>query len=261
MDFDTCRKTLARPAHLEAWPRLQVPLQTSNTGSSGTFLAQDETAVQWWVKPLNNLQNPKVVVTDYVIGKMGSLIGAAVCEVSVVVIPPELEGWEFRPGSHLAQGNAHGSRHVADATEYRDLRDRDRDDNRIRQTGLFALFDWCWGSDGQWLYQASNDNSIFSHDHGHYLPGGPGWTIDSLQTSVDLTHYSELKINELNLGELGRLVERLRAIKVEEIMDVLSEIPADWPVDNAELETLGWFLSQRSGTCSRRLAEIMTSLQ
>ena len=86
-----------------------------------------------------------MIVTEHIVGRAGALIDAPVCEVSLVRIPEELAGWEFRPGARLQAGFAHASLAVEDALEVvGKLNYRERDDNRRRHVGVFALYDWCW---------------------------------------------------------------------------------------------------------------------
>ena len=146
---------------------VDVPLQPSPRGGSGTFLAEASDNQRWWVKPQNNLQGAKVVVTEYVVGSAGRVIEAPVCEVKLARIPPEIAGWEFRPGATLTPGIACASRAVEGAFESRNLEHRERDDNAVRHAGVFALYDWCWGGgDDQWLYCEIDDRKVYSHDHG-----------------------------------------------------------------------------------------------
>jgi hypothetical protein len=149
----------ARPQDPEV-RTVDLPLQPSPAGGSGTFLALASDGQRWWVKPHNNLQGPKVIVTEFVVGRAGALIGAPVCDVAIVEIPEELTGWEFRPGARLEPGLAHASRAVDDAQEVRALDYRDRDDNRRRHAGVVALYDCCWGGDDQWLYSETDDRKV-----------------------------------------------------------------------------------------------------
>lgn len=122
-----------------------------------------------------------VPVNEQLAGRLGMLIGAPVCEPQLVRIPSDLIGWEIRPGTGrlLEEGWVHGSLAVEPVVETRDLSSRSTDDNPRRHAGIYALHDWLGGSDAQWL--AAGPESIFySHDHGHYFPGGPAWTSASL---------------------------------------------------------------------------------
>jgi hypothetical protein len=235
-------------------PVIEVPIKPSPRGGSGTFLAADSTGMQWWVKPLNNNQGERVTVTELIVAKVGELLEAPVCECSAVRLPPEIEGWEFRPGSTIVAGLAHGSRSVTGVQEDRQLLYRDRDDNVRRHAGVLALYDWCWGGDDQWLYSEPEDRQLYSHDHGWYLPEtGPTWSEPTLAARVDEAHTAGWPTDGLNGDELGRLSASLRGLQREQLVTVLSEIPASWPVTNTELEAVGWFLERRAGAVADRL--------
>ena len=229
-------------------------MQPSSRGGSGTFLAADDKGEQWWVKPLNNRQGERVTITEVIVGAVGKLIGAPVCEATVVTLPEELRGWEFRPGSQLEPGLAHASRAVTAAIEDRQLLHRDRDDNRRRHAGVFALYDWCWGGDDQWLYSQSADSQLFSHDHGWYLPEvGATWTEAALTTRVDEPHPPSGPTDGMDDAELARLSDQLRGLDVADLVGALRTIPETWPVTDAELEAVGWFLQYRAKPVAARL--------
>ena len=236
---------------------IETPLQQSPRGGSGVFLAADTSNQQWWVKPLNNMQSERVTITEAVIGAVGRIIGAPVCETEVVMIPEELRGWEFLPGRLLEPGLAHASRAVEMAIESRELLYRNDDDNRRRHAGVFALYDWCWGGDDQWLYSRSDENCLFSHDHGWYLPErGATWDEASLVRRVDQPHLPVWSSEGIDEAELLRLAERLRGVTTDELAAVLRSIPHDWPVIDSELECLGWFLQRRTKAVATRLERL-----
>jgi hypothetical protein len=232
---------------------IEQPLVPSPSGGSGTFLAVTSDRQRWWVKPQNNLQGPRVIVAENVVGRVGALIGAPVCEVAVVIIPEELVGWEFRPGAKLEAGLAHASLAVSDAQELRQLEYRDRDDNHRRHAGVFALYDWCWGADDQWLHCESDDRKLYSHDHGMYLPDGPAWSEASLLAQVDEAHPLGYTARGLDADALIGFADRIETISREEIAKIMSSVPASWPASDGELEALGFFLERRAPAVAARL--------
>lgn len=235
-------------------PVIEIPIKPSPRGGSGTFLAADATGQRWWVKPLNNNQHPRVTVTEAIIAATGSLIDAPVCESSVVLLPPEIAGWEFRPGSSIQEGYAHASRHVTDAIEDRSLRDRERDDNAKRHVGVFTLYDWCWGGDDQWLYAELEDKKLYSHDHGWYLPEtGATWDVGALTARASEAHPAPWPTTGLDAAEIANCAQRLRALTHEALVAALRGIPESWPVSDAELAGVGWFLEHRAPDVAARL--------
>jgi hypothetical protein len=240
---------------------VRTPLQPSTRGGSGTFLAECTDGGQWWIKPSNHLQGGKVLVTEFLVGRLGALIGAPVCEVALIGIGPEVVGWEFRPGHVLVAGVGNGSRGVPDAVELNSLEARERDDNRRRHAGVFALYDWCWGGDDQWLYCETSDRMLYSHDHGWYFPEtGAEWSEATLLGHVGDPHQAPHTIVNLDQTEVNRLADRLDEVTSEDLASILRAIPPSWPVSNAELGALGFFLEVRARGVADRLRVLAAGL-
>jgi hypothetical protein len=72
-----------------------LPLQQSTAGGSGSFLVSEDDGRKYWCKCLQNPQSPRVPINEQLVGRIGQLIGAAVCDVTLIKIPAELEHWEF----------------------------------------------------------------------------------------------------------------------------------------------------------------------
>ena len=223
----------------------------SRRSGSGTFRGIADRG-RWWVKPTNGLHGARASLNEWIVGRAGALIEAPVCETALVRIPEELAGEEFAPGVVLVPGFASGSRHVERVVEERTLSHRAEDDNRARHAGVFALYDWCWGADDQWLYAAADHNTLYSHDHGFYLTGR-GWTVESLRKFVDHAHQPTASADGLDTATLERYATRLDAVSDEELAGMLRAVPPGWPVSADELNAVGWFLSRRAEAVARRL--------
>lgn len=198
------------------------------------------------------------VAIEYVVSKVGQLIGAPVCEGGLIRIPRELAGWPLGTG-RLEAGLAHASLALPRAVEHRHaLVSRTRDDNRRRQAGVHALWDWCFGSDPQWLYDLDNDESIYSHDHGLYLPSNDGcWKRQHLIQCAD--EPNELPDTPHGLSEeaVEEVSTALEKISRDALVNILCGVPASWPVDNDDLEALGWFLEYRAPAVAGRIRTLV----
>lgn len=229
-----------------------LPLKQSTEGGAGSFLVRSDDNDRYWCKVVNNDQSPRLPATEQVVGRLGKLIGAGVCDVSLVWIPDDLAGWEYRPGKQLEAGWAHGSRDVEPVTLASQLEHRANDDNRRRHAGYFALYDWLVGADPQWLIRVPSDWMYFSHDHGHYLPGGPNWSIQSLRDHGADEHRLAQDIAGLDGAELHRLADALEAMTEADIAESLEDLPHEWLSDD-ELEEVISFASARGGPVADRL--------
>jgi hypothetical protein len=210
---------------------------------------------KWFVKAPNQSQGGMVLATEYIVSRLGALIKAPTCVGEIIWVPSELAGFEFQPGVRLALGYGHGTLMVADAIEVRGApARRSEDDNRRRHVGIFAMYDWCWGSDEQWLHCTTDDWRIYSHDHGWYLPpSGPTWEASSLIASVHLPHPLPADTAGLDREAVANVAGRLDAVDRTAVRDILMGLPLAWGVDDSDLEVLGWFLEERAPEVATRL--------
>ena len=225
-------------------------------GGSRPLLMYDADDAMWWVKHLNNPQGAMVPVNEQIVAGCGALIGAFACEVAVIEVTDALSGDVH--GVRVEPGLAHGSRHVDGAYNDRRLAYRGRDDNARRHVGAYALHDWCWGEDSQWLYAFGDEYKAYSHDHGYFFPNGPRWNAvaERVLDHADVPHVLQAPHGGLEADEVSRMSERLGAIGAEDLVDVLSCIPPQWPVSDRALEIIGCFLERRAPQAARRLLEL-----
>jgi hypothetical protein len=233
-------------------PVAVLPLKPSAEGGSGAFLVRCDDGNRYWCKVSNNGQSIRVPVTEQIIGRLGRLVGVATCDVSLVWIPDELAGWEYRPGRRLEPGWAHGSSDIEPVTPSWQLDHRPNDDNQRRHAGFFALYDWLYGDDAQWLVRVPADWMFFSHDHGYYLPGSPDWTIESLQSVGDAERALEQDRSNLDPLEMLRMASQLEGLTEEDIGQALDDLPQEWISDD-ELEEVVRFARRRGVAVASRL--------
>lgn len=228
-----------------------LPLRQSTIGGSGSFQIAASDGQRYWCKALNNPQSQRVPITEQIVGRLGRLIGVAVCEVALVRLDG-IAGWNFRADSVVEPGWAHGSLAVDPALETRGLAHRSEDDNARRHAGFYALHDWLLGGDPQWLQATSEDNAYYSHDHGFFLRG-PAWTGAQLA----LLHHEASTLSPdpsgLDADELHRLADRLESLSIDELEREISTLPAGWPVSDDELDAVVALADGRRGAVAARL--------
>lgn len=240
-----------------------APEAAGNTWS-GPFRATANDRNSYFVKSLQTCPRGQEasLAVEQIVARVGELIGAPVCETSLIRIPAALAGTQLRHGfPPLQEGIAHASRALehADEAGRPNLIDRAKDDNTRRHVGVYALYDWCFGSDPQWLYDRDNDRTTYSHDHGLYFPphGMGGWTRQALIDHVG-------RANELRDARGGLSAEAvkgtalaLEAVTRDDLVKVLCSIPRSWPVPDRDLEALGWFLEMRAPAVAARVRNLM----
>lgn len=236
--------------------RVVALLQQSRSGGSGAFLGQCDDGRRYWLKVLNNGQGPRVPITEQIVARAGRMIDAPVCEVRTASIGATLAGWEFRRGRVVEPGIAHASLAVQPCVEVRAMQRRSDDSNARRHLGIMALYDWCWGSDPQWLINVDQDGAFYSHDHGWYLPPrGAGWSEAAMMASVGLPNEFKDPGGGILAQDVLEIAEKLKSVQREAIADALRTIPQEWPVDDQELECVGFFLESRACGVAQRLIE------
>jgi hypothetical protein len=257
---------MAKSERSEAPPHVTAiaPLSPSQAGGSGSFLLLADDQRKYWCKTLNNNQGPRIPVTEQIVARLGARVGVAVCRVSLVYIPEDLVGWEFvrgqNPPKRLEEGYAHGSVLVEGVTETRTLADRERDENSVRHAGFFALYDWLVGDDPQWLVAGADESRYWSHDHGHYLTS-PNWTQQTLAAALGAAHELAAEHRGLDVSELRRLADALRALESDSIPSLLRGIPLSWPVTDNELDAVVEFADQRRTPVAERLSRMADRLE
>jgi hypothetical protein len=211
-----------------------VAPESAGASWGGPFRATASDNRAYFVKSLQTCpQDQQASLTvEQVVAQVGSLIGAPVCETSLIRIPAPLAGWAPRQGSPpLQEGIAHASLAVGHAEETRpSLAARAKDDNSRRHVGVYALYDWCWGTDPQWLYDLDNDRMTYSHDHGLYFPpeGRGGWTRQDLVDRADQAHELPDARDGLSSEAAKSVALALEHVSQNDLAAVLSSVPASW---------------------------------
>jgi hypothetical protein len=230
-----------------------LPLRQSSAGSSGSFLVRADDGMRYWCKAINNPQGTRVPINEQIVGRFAALLAAACCAVKLVRIPSALVGWEYRVGYKLEDGWVHGSVDVPGSLETHQLDHRTDDDNAKRDCGFFVVFDWLWGQDEQWLEVPARDHMYYSHDHGHYFPGGPSWTTLSIAANATDSHEAAWDASGLDRDECRRIATRLEGLDSDALLEAVSTLPAEWPISDDELRALADWAAHRASGAAERL--------
>ncbi|MCH8002863.1 MAG: hypothetical protein IIA34_14560, partial [Proteobacteria bacterium] len=201
------------------------------------------------VKGLRNDQEQgRMMFNDQVTARLGALIAAPVPDVGLVQVSAELIAANPDPKEqmgHMKPCTAHGSLRIDDVTERVNALDHG-DDNRERFASLAMLFGWLLAGDRQFIYKKSPPHLVYSHDHGHFFPGGPNWTVSNLQKAGPATAEQAL-VNHFKFkaDELGRAYAPLGDLTPEMLAAALAAPPQDWGVTLDERVVLAEYLERR----------------
>lgn len=241
-------------------PYVRAIISSPNRSFASPFQVLASDGRRYFVKALGGCQEfaRGSLAIEYVVAEVGRLIGAPICENVLIRIPGDFADWPM-PFGKLQPGIAHASAAIEVAVEQRRaLRHRMQDDNSRRQVGIYALYDWCFGDDAQWLHDVNNDRAIYSHDHGLYLPPHDGSVrADLLQLCADEPNALHDPPDGLDAQAIKSVSDALERIDRDALVKVVRGVPASWPVIDDDLEALGWFLEHRASAVAARLRALI----
>lgn len=200
----------------------------------------------------------RAIFNDQVAARLGHACGAPVPEVAMVELPRELIA--INPAAdqlgHMLPGACHASLYVDQITERVDaFQHCDDGDNRKRfaSTGMFQA--WLSCLDRQFIYRTVAPFEVYSCDHGHYFPGGPPWTVQTLASAPLPEVASDLIIAcGLDAPHLKKAAEVLAGVTNDQIAAAVALPPDAWGVSIDERAELAGFLAKRRDMLSTKYA-------
>lgn len=186
-----------------------------------------------------------MVNTDHVAGRLGSLVRAPVGRVRIVDVPQQLIDNEQQM-QHMPSGLAHGNEWIDGCTDRENLRWADEGQNRTRFARLAVFYGWILANDHQFIYRTNSPHTVYSVDHGHFLPGRTGWTAASLGAAGAPEPDARIVTAvQLGVDELTNAARHLARATDAEIASAIATPPADWGMDKGDREALLAYLSVR----------------
>jgi hypothetical protein len=185
------------------------------------------------------------MVAEQVVARVGRLIGAPVPEVALVDVPAALISAQAEM-SHMNPGIAHGSKFMDGVSERMAIDHMQVPENRDRFGRLAVLYGWMVASDHQFLYNKTGPPLVHSVDHGHFFPGGPGWTVASL-ASAPVAHLDDAILNPCALTpeEKENAASQIRTVQDCDLREIADVPPAHWGLTEEERTALKAYLSRR----------------
>lgn len=147
----------------------------------------------------------------------------------------------------LDSGFAYGSRYMADASKTRQgIAFVTVPANRQRFALLAVLYGLAYVQhDHQFFYQ-DGTNLVFSFDHGHFFPNGPGWTIQALNGLPPAAPDPVIcNACQFSAAELNDARQRLMTLEPDKIAGAVAASPDVWAVSITERVRLAIYLATR----------------
>jgi hypothetical protein len=240
----------------EEWTDLFKTTPSPSRITAHTFVRKWETASKpvalrcsdnqtWVCKGLSNtnLGSGRSVFSDHVLGRAGRAIEAPVPDITLVDIPAALIAAEPEM-SHLIPDLAHGSLLMNDCSDRMGIFAPTSDQQRRDLASIAIFYGWAHCNDLQIIKQIGAPEDIFTVDHGHFLHGGPAWTIASLVAAPPPAPDPSCTAH-LTPAELDPPVHRLRALGDTAIAGFIAAAPDEWGITTDEKLALAKYLSQR----------------
>lgn len=183
-------------------------------------------------------QAGRMIFNDQVLGTLGNLMGAPVPRAVLIDVPADLIAAESEM-AHVSPGVSHGSSWIPAASDREGVAHTDRPENKQRFAYLAAFYGLAQAGDNQFIYENSEPRMVHSVDHGHFLPGGPDWTVASLGIAApaDLDAGTAAAVSWTD-GQLQPVRESLARLTDDVIANAVARPPDDWGVTDAERAAL-----------------------
>ena len=191
-------------------------------------------------------RNGKGLVAEYVVARLGQLMEAPVGDIALVSIPDALRG--HPPVANMGAGVAHATRYIENLTDRAVIAYTNLPENKSRFARLCVLYSFAGAADHQLFYTTTAPSLVYSLDHGHFFPGGPGWSSASLKGAPAAEVDGWFGGANLAHVDLVEARSRLESVTDTDIKNVLAGPPPDWPFTLEERDTLDTYLKTRRDT-------------
>jgi hypothetical protein len=235
-----------------------VLIKVARTGAKPILAAADD-GRRFWLKWPGNPHGNISLVNELIVARVGEQIGAPVRPVSLVYVDPALVEGFSAFGDFVPAGTHIGSELLADVEEATEILRVARDGNAERFPRFLALWMLCLGTDLQLLYHVSNEDQVWSIDHGLWFDTHEGdWTPSLLEEWVDdnWPWPEDQRPKGLSATALHQAADSVSELTVELLAHVVGEVPLQWGVDDANLKAIAKFVHQRRTLIASQLRTI-----
>jgi hypothetical protein len=184
-------------------------------------------------------------INDQIVARLGAIGGCPTGRPMLVEVPQALIDAE--PDlSHLTAGVWHGSEFAVGYSDAQSYAHTSEPNNRPRFASLAILFGWICPNDPQFIYSNDAGREVMSVDHGHFFPGGPGWTIASLgAAALPAPDAGVITGAGLSDDEVADGLQAFTPPTNEQIADAVGVPPDHWGLSDEERITVSRYLADR----------------
>ena len=219
-----------------AWPSLSRPVA----------LECDDRRI-YVVKSLRGDRDMRhALTTEHVSSRLGRHLRCPIPDPVLVNVPADLINLQPEM-AHVRAGLGHGVELMPDCGDRQNIGAPQTNQARTAYPLLATLYGWfhCPGDHQVIVSTASRD--VYSVDHGLFLPGQDQWSAATLDTAPDPVPDPVFAVHCSEQGLFGALGSLAR-ITDEMIADAIASVPTEWGMPEADLLSLGRYLSERRGT-------------
>ena len=186
-------------------------------------------------------QAGRQIINDRIVAHLGMALGAPVGIPKLIEVSAQLIELDRRLGS-FSSGLAHGTLWISDCLDTDELLGTGEVENRSRYALLSALFGWVINHDPQYLCREQPPRLVHSVDHGHCFAGGPNWTIESLQKSMESDSEIDLEFLLFSGFEMccfkpidfQKMQQNLNQVTELNIFSSVASVPDEWGITMEE---------------------------
>lgn len=190
----------------------------------------------------------RALFNDHAIGRLGEWLRAPVGQVGFVNISSDLIA-SSPVIAYMLPGTAHSTERVPDVSErINSLSFCDVPENLPRYSALSVLFGWVGATgDRQFIFGNKPPNLVHSVDHGHFFPGGPNWTQNSLASFRDAPVAAADLVDACGATEsdLKPAFQRLRSLTEAAVIQAVMAPPESWGVPLTDRLAIAKYLWRR----------------
>lgn len=187
----------------------------------------------------------KAIVNEQIVARLGFLLGAPVCPTLLIEIPEELCNIEPQMND-ISPGLAHAINFIDDCSERAGIDHTGVAENRERFAHLEILYTWMHAGDHQLIYRTTPPHLVYSVDHGHFFPGGPDWSVQTLASAAAILQYDQVfTVAAITRAERSNVLAKLTAITDTQIDEIVAGPPASWGIDLIERAALSAMIKSR----------------